>query len=559
MVRTTQIFAVFLALLNNIVLGNVVPQRAIEKDQDPEILLQRAIEALGGSDAISKVDTVMLQGPQVFRTKSIPEAISLDQIDTVVVTSGGQNITYNYYESFVRQRLDRKHTLGSLWIYGRADLRPMEYSFIVEDAHKPFAAVVEGSYNIFAPDAPPSGYLDGEIAGYLITDAYRWDPLLVNKILTHGNFSFYKEIVDEDYEYPAVYDKTLGLSVLLDPDTFLPYIIRSYEAHPFFGNSTYDLRVYDYSEHEGVLFPQVYKTIYNSHLIITDWRVDNVVVNPKLDDTFFSAPIVERTEYDTPVYNSFNTAEIGEKYTNYLWDGPFNSTVDELVATHWDDLPGVWALKLPELRFYRQLLLEFDDGVAIADCPPQQSRIIIEWAQKNLNKTVKYILPTHHHHDHAMGLPDYVKAGAKAVVPDIATNYYSKIEGIEFETYTRNKPHVMEGNGFRVVLIHMKQGIHAEDHIYALVMPTNVVENSTVIVFDADHVTRGDEILDNNDHTEMWELISSLWDYKVSENAQIVPVHGQEPIIQLSVLINATGFNYPSFSPLDFDITGNGR
>jgi hypothetical protein len=35
-----------------------------------------------------------------------------------------------------------------------------------------------------------------------------------------------------------------------------------------------------------------------------------------------------------------------------------------------------------------------------------------------------------------MGLPDYVRAGAKAVVPEMAKDYYKAIGDIEFETFT---------------------------------------------------------------------------------------------------------------------------
>lgn len=38
----------------------------------------------------------------------------------------------------------------------------MQYSLVVEGGDSGFAANVQGSYNLFDPNAPPSGYLDGK-------------------------------------------------------------------------------------------------------------------------------------------------------------------------------------------------------------------------------------------------------------------------------------------------------------------------------------------------------------------------------------------------------------
>lgn len=43
--------------------------------------------------------------------------------------------------------------------------------------------------------------------------------------------------------------------------------------------------------------------------------------------------------------------------------------------------------------------------------------------------------PTHHHHDHAFGVVDYVASGAKLIVPDHAASYYTTVPQDQIVTY----------------------------------------------------------------------------------------------------------------------------
>ncbi|RKK33620.1 hypothetical protein BFJ68_g1372 [Fusarium oxysporum] len=125
--------------------------------EDPNLLLNHAIEAIGGLGNISQVKTLSLLGPT-----SVPQSISVDgTLDLAVVVSGGQNMSYSYGESAIKQRLDRVAALAPPWVFARPSLQPMNYSLLVQGGEDGYAAVVSGSYNIFDPDAPLSGYLDG--------------------------------------------------------------------------------------------------------------------------------------------------------------------------------------------------------------------------------------------------------------------------------------------------------------------------------------------------------------------------------------------------------------
>ncbi|KAH6638391.1 hypothetical protein C7974DRAFT_451764 [Boeremia exigua] len=297
-------------LLSCLVLGHP------ESDQVPGDTLTRFLSAIGIQSNSSHVRNIKVSGSQ-FRTRSIITTISLDTMDQTAVPYGSQVITYSYEKDCLKQRIDKIAGLGTLWVFARPGLEPMDYSVVVEDCDQGFAAVTKGSYSVFEPEAAPEGFLDGFLSAYMISDAYKWDPLLMDKIQTRNTFTVRYEPIEGGLLVPAVFDRTLNISVLLHPDTDLPLAIRSYEDHPFFGPSTNDLRVYDYVSADGIMIPRRYKVVYNNNRLITDFLADEVVVNGPIEEITFSPP-TERQDVHIHVVDHTLTAEIGEKYANYL-------------------------------------------------------------------------------------------------------------------------------------------------------------------------------------------------------------------------------------------------
>jgi hypothetical protein len=103
--------------------------------------------------------------------------------------------------------------------------------------------------------------------------------------------------------YPAVTDVYLGITVAFKPDTYLPYIVRSYEDHKIFGNSTSDFILYNYTSVAGVQFPRWIKLMYNEDNLLIDTLIDTVTVNPAFPKDFFQGiPLSEipNTELQIP-------------------------------------------------------------------------------------------------------------------------------------------------------------------------------------------------------------------------------------------------------------------
>jgi hypothetical protein len=69
--------------------------------------------------------------------------------------------------------------------------------------------------------------------------------------------------------FPAIYNSALQIITLLNATDSLTYIIRTYEDHAIFGNSTNDLILVNYTKVEAdeafkLLLPRRFQTLYNT-------------------------------------------------------------------------------------------------------------------------------------------------------------------------------------------------------------------------------------------------------------------------------------------------------
>lgn len=300
------------------------------------------------------------------------------------------------------------------------------------------------------------------------------------------------------------------MTVIFDPNTNLPHTIRSYEDHYIFGPSTNDLSVYNYTKANGVMFPRRFKTYYNGNAatqLLADFLVDAVTVNPKLPSGYFDGLPTSATEtvMEKPVMvPDYGFAQVGEWSTNNLWSGTYGGKLSNLSATHpIPDVPQFWHLTFLDDQSFTQIVMEFDDAVIVGESPVHQSHLVIQWINEVLKRNIthiwvsvnllsvvctllKYAQPTHHHHDHSYGTKDYINAGAKLICFDGAVDYWSKIPGIEFETFSETTPFIKRDANLELRIVKMFDIDHAEDMSYGFISRPCPKENDTVAIYEAD-------------------------------------------------------------------------
>ncbi|EXL73131.1 hypothetical protein FOPG_11475 [Fusarium oxysporum f. sp. conglutinans race 2 54008] len=383
----------------------------------PQELIGEALDALGGVGPIGKLKGLTYQAPRIFRSRSLMQSYHMSRADTFVSISGSQNISFRLDQGFLEQRIDHLATPSSYWSWGNNDLTPLEFSLVVNEGKNGFACYVQGNDQIFLPPGLTSSYTDGI------------KPL------------------------PIVRDPSRELTVIFDPKTSLPYIIRTIEDHPIYGESTKDLYLSSYKVVQGIKFAHTVQTIYNSttqglNAVLEDFIIDKVILNPSFPSKFFDGISEDRSLAPKSAPKKIPGISAGlmtEYNSNMLGTALKNATIENLkVETPVSDLPQVhWVIVDDDNDLgVKQMAIEFEHEGIILDAPPQWTKAVMQWVAKNLKKPVTYVAPSHHHRDHAGGIDKYVEACVQLIVPEVAFDFWSSIPVAKFVTFNQTHPYV---------------------------------------------------------------------------------------------------------------------
>lgn len=119
-------------------------------------------------------------------------------------------------------------------------------------------------------------------------DALRLSPKLLLQLQANSQSTSAESITyHETGPFPAVTDKSLKITVIFDPESFLPYLVRSYEDHLIFGRSTNDYVLTNYTEIGGIKFPRLVQIMYNENSLLLHSLRDTITINPTFDFGFF--------------------------------------------------------------------------------------------------------------------------------------------------------------------------------------------------------------------------------------------------------------------------------
>lgn len=281
--------------------------------------------------------------------------------------------------------------------------------------------------------------------------------------------------VNDCASYPAIHDSLTNLTIIFDPSSYLPSRIRAYEDHLILGPSTSDVILYNYTETAGIKFARNIKLLYNEDIMLQEILYDSVSVNPKLSSDFFAGlpeAAINQTMFGMPpmppkASEKYGAAEVFENTQNMFWAGGYLGTLPAIKAIK--PVPGLdnlHHLTFEDTDVYRTIVAIFDDAVMVTDAPAHQSKLVIQYIKETFNRSVTHLLVTHHHHDHNYGAIDYVEQGAKLVVPEDFTNYWTNLPGVEFETANADQPFMYKDSKMQVRGVWHKINAHAADWMY---------------------------------------------------------------------------------------------
>ena len=219
-------------------------------------------------------------------------------------------------------------------------------------------------------------------------------------------------------------------TVLFDPATHLPAIVRTRDVNNVYGDSNYDLVLSDWKAVGG------YKRAHTLSFQLNGVEVQRLTL--------------KEVTIDPPVpANTFAVADdVKAKAKTAAADAPYQWVLRRMFLGRFLDSDKVYfpesgGFRLAELAPNVQqvvgggannLIIAMKDGIVIVDAPVDQgqSRWVIDAAKaKYPGKPVKQLVMTHHHMDHSGGARAYVAEGAEIVIPGQARPFFEKMFAAE--------------------------------------------------------------------------------------------------------------------------------
>lgn len=456
----------------------------------------------------------------------------------------------------------------------------MNYSIVLKDGADGFACFTKGQNSFFVNDPTQTlGYVDSFLADYLIHQAQQFAlPWLLQQMNSASARLHTSDMVEPltNNRFRVLEIEGSDLSLIVNATSHKPYKIHSLENHATYGKLTNDLLLSNYSsvsfdDKSGLSLQLPYRlqTVYNSTDVLEDVKLDSVSINPPIKAGFFD-PVLSPKDESSPQAPKQSTlyprSEVHEFFEAGLWGGPFESffNTSDVVVTY--PIPGIPQIMAVYVGYadYVQLVLNFTDGVLITDAAPHRSRILIQWVKEKLNKSVTHIVPSHHHRDHAGGVPDYVKAGAVLVVPEVAKRFYSHVNGgnVSFATYNEKHPFVLKDANIQFRSLWGDENPHARDWSYGIATSACPAANEGVVAFvadvwspDPDDGGMGDAVRFDIGYARQW--LDAAVEDGLPRNTVVVGAHGGNTTIdKLESLITITGYEYPNLETKDWKAGG---
>ena len=386
------------------VLGSVGPVLAQSSATD---LVQRAVAAQGGAEALRAVQTLMIKG---LGRQSVTGQAYRPVGEARFVGESVFAITADVARRSIRVDWDRELRLPT-------------------PSRAQFSELVFPTFGVVVDDKETRVMSGIRVATHQ-REYGRGSPLLVLGALNEPkNVTALADQKVGAHTLPAVSLKQGPTTyiIMFDRESGLPAVIRTRDDDHLFGDSDYDLILSDWREVGGVKFAHALSFRING-TEVQQLIYQEISVNPPLAPDIFAV-----------------SADISAKAkAAALQDIPYQWVIGRLMLGRFVDSDAVYfppggQFRLSELAPNVQqvvggsannLIVAMQDGIVIFDAPVNegQSRWVIDAAKaKYPGKPIRYLVLTHHHNDHAGGMRTYVHEGATIIVPSQSKAFFETV------------------------------------------------------------------------------------------------------------------------------------
>jgi glyoxylase-like metal-dependent hydrolase (beta-lactamase superfamily II) len=412
-------------------MGNV-SQTTIGGGETAMALVDRALDALGGEQALAAAARISLRGEEMvweheYSFSAMPEAEERE----------GSQATFVIQRDFESgaARIDWKRDIV------RLKFRPYptlyEYSEILADG----TGYVDG-IDTSTPTAltklsdPPGSPMSSVRLIVTWRELTRESPrLLLDMKRDPSSVRSLGDIDVDGVAHPAVrFDVAIpGIQtemrdwqfiVLFDGGTGLPARIRTIDGDPVQGIVDFDLVLSDWRDVDGVQVPFHRLITHNGRKLI-ETKYDEVTINPEFDSAIFDVPVIARAAtVRANTTEAFTNVPYQWTLRRIKWGGDLNSDAVAWDATampepKWVTIrPGVdWT----EGVTHNSTMIVMEDYLVIWEASLHEN--FSEWMIRSAKrrypgKPIKYLVLSHHHLDHNGGARPFVAEGAQIIVPE---------------------------------------------------------------------------------------------------------------------------------------------
>jgi glyoxylase-like metal-dependent hydrolase (beta-lactamase superfamily II) len=388
--------------------GSWGPARA---DGDATATVRRAVDAVGGADALRAVKTVTLQGtakhwePDQSIEAGGEQRFLDDATMTIAIDVGTGSMRVDWDRSF-------------------------QYPFVVKKKYSEVFA--DGAGYVHYDGGAPA---DRAMSGYRLAaeqrELSRGSPVFLLGLLDHPDRlrALPKQQVNgRALDAVAYRQGVVDYVVMFDGAGHLPARIRVRDEDGLRGDSNFDLVLGGWAQEGGIQVAHELVRELNGRPV--EWlKLDQVAINPALPADRFAIPAAVKASAPRQA-----TSEI--PYQWYLRRHYLGLLTDSDAMFY--DSADSQGLKLVELGrgvehvvggSHNNMIVEMKNYLVVFEAPidERQSRWVIAAAKAKFpGKPIKYLVLTHHHMDHTSGARTYVAEGATVIVPSPDKAFFAK-------------------------------------------------------------------------------------------------------------------------------------
>lgn len=381
-------------------------------------LVARAVDAMGGVDALGRVQTVAVKGT----TKQWePEQSDAPGGDMRFANQASFEAVTDVAARASRVDWRKDFAYPAPRVFTFSEITTPEAGYVIGvDSNGRNAQSMQSS--------PPAHSMSGFRLATTQRELRRASPgLLLEMQRNPGAVTPAADVTVGNRSYPAV--GYAGYIVAFDPQTGLPARVRTLDYDYVWGDVTYDLVLDQWRDFGGV------KVATSQKYEFKGWPIAEATIS----DVQINQPIAAgRLEIPAGVLASAAKPATGNVPHQWVMRRQFIGTyMDSDNATY--DTKGSQGLRLQELApgvqhvvggTHNNLLVEMGNHLVVFDSPVNdaQSKWVIDAAKtKYPGKPIRYVVLTHHHMDHTGGLRAFVAEGATLVVGQGAAPHFRRV------------------------------------------------------------------------------------------------------------------------------------